>query len=139
MNSYRFLDYFFLILHLALVMFNLFGWIWKVTRKANLILLIITGSSWFILGIFYGIGYCPLTDWHWRVLEKLGNMPFESSYMQYLLHRLFGLQLHRRFVDIVTFLSYLAALGFSIRANLYDWRKLHSIPDRNDPEKGLLK
>jgi len=43
------------------------------TRKANLILLLLTGLSWFGLGIFYGWGYCPLTDWHWKVLRELGE------------------------------------------------------------------
>ncbi|MCD4791284.1 MAG: DUF2784 domain-containing protein, partial [Bacteroidales bacterium] len=77
---YKFLDTFFVVFHTALIIFNLFGWIWKPTRRLNLITLLLTGASWFILGIFYGIGYCPLTDWHWQVLHKLGIYDVPNSY-----------------------------------------------------------
>jgi len=68
MLLYRLLDYFFLVFHLGIVIFNLFGWIWPKTRKANLILLLLTAASWFGLGLIYGIGFCPFTEWHWQVL-----------------------------------------------------------------------
>jgi hypothetical protein len=29
--------------------------------------------SWFGLGLFYGIGYCPSTDWHWRIKRARRN------------------------------------------------------------------
>ena len=118
---YRVLDYFFIVFHLALVFFNLFGWLWKRTRKANLIVLILTGGSWFILGLFYGIGYCPLTDWHWQVLAKLGHMPSETSYMQYLMARVFDLHFSSRLVDMVTLISYLVALVVSAILNIHHW------------------
>ncbi|MCK5838377.1 MAG: DUF2784 family protein, partial [Bacteroidales bacterium] len=70
---FKLADTFFIIFHTALTLFNLFGWIWQKTRKLNLIILLLTGFSWFGLGIFYGIGYCPLTDWHYRVLRKMGE------------------------------------------------------------------
>jgi hypothetical protein len=118
---YHFLDYFLLVFHLAIVFFNLFGWIWKKTRKANLVLLILTGLSWFGLGIYYGFGYCPFTDWHWQVLDHLGDMPSENSYMQYLFGRVFGLHFGSRLVDTVTLFSYLAALAFSVFVNMKDF------------------
>ncbi|HPF94086.1 MAG TPA: DUF2784 family protein, partial [Tenuifilaceae bacterium] len=65
---YMLLDVFFVAFHTLLIAFNLFGWIWWRTRKANLITLLLTGLSWIGLGLFFGIGYCPLTDWHWQVL-----------------------------------------------------------------------
>jgi len=71
---YRILDIFFVVFHTSVILFNLFGWIWRKTRKYNLILLVITGASWLILGLIVGtLGYCPLTDWHFDVLEKLGE------------------------------------------------------------------
>jgi len=120
---FRFLDYFFVAFHLAIVIFNLFGWIAKKTRKANLILLLLTGGSWFGLGIFYGFGYCPFTDWHWQVLDHLGRMPGETSYMQYLYARAFGLHLPARLVDISTLAAYLVALVISAFLNIRDFRK----------------
>jgi hypothetical protein len=125
-TMYVALDYFFLIFHLGLVIFNLFGWLWKRVRKANLVVLLLTGSSWFILGLFYGIGYCPLTDWHWQVLEKLGHMPSESSYMQYLVARLFGVHFGSHLVDSVTVITYFVALILSVTLNILDWRKRES-------------
>ena len=58
-------DIFFVVFHTALILFNMAGWIWKKTRLANLITLLLTGSSWLVLGLIVGsLGYCPLTDWH---------------------------------------------------------------------------
>jgi hypothetical protein len=88
----RFLDVFFTVFHTLLIFFNLFGWIWKRTRRINLVCLLLTAGSWLILGIFYGIGYCPLTDWHFAVLERLGYTDLPSSYISFLVHRLTGLQ-----------------------------------------------
>ena len=118
---FKFLDYFFLLFHLLLVFFNLFGWIWHKTRKWNLITLLITGASWFLLGIFYGIGYCPLTDWHWQVLDKLGHMPGATSYMQYLFIRVFNFRFEARLVDTFTMASFLIALTLSIILNVRDY------------------
>ena len=117
------LDYFFIVFHLALVIFNLFGWIWKKTRRVNLVVLLLTGGSWFILGLFSGIGYCPLTDWHWQVLAKLGHMPSETSYMQYLMARVFGLHFGSHLVDMVTLITFLVALALSAALNINDWRR----------------
>ena len=120
---YCILDYFFIIFHLALVIFNLFGWTWKKTRMANLVVLLLTGGSWFILGLFYGIGYCALTDWHWQVLTMLGNMPTETSYIQYLMARVFGLHFGIRLVDMVTLIMFLVALAVSVTMNIRDFKK----------------
>ena len=114
---YVFLDYFFLIFHTILIFFNLFAWIWKPLRKANLITLLITGASWFLLGIFYGIGYCPLTDWHWEVLQKLGVHNLPNSYVKYLIDRLTGLDVNASLVEYATSISYFAALLISLFVN----------------------
>jgi uncharacterized membrane protein YeiH len=53
------LDYFFIAFHSALIIFNLFAWIPRFTRRWNLISLGLTAFSWLGLGLFYGIGYCP--------------------------------------------------------------------------------
>ncbi len=117
------IDYFFLVFHFGIVVFNLFGWVWKKTRIANLILLILTGGSWFGLGLFYGFGYCPFTDWHWQVLDRLGEIPQETSYMQYLFNRVLGIHINSKFVDAATLISYLIALVVSIILNIHTRRK----------------
>ena len=118
---YRILDIFFVVLHTSIILFNLTGWVWKKTRKYNLILLIITGSSWLILGLIVGtLGYCPLTDWHFNVLEKLGVTDLPSSYVKYLADRLTGLDFSSSLIDKVTLWAFLAALGLSLFLNIKD-------------------
>ncbi len=116
----RFLDVFFTVFHTLLIFFNLFGWIWKRTRRINLVCLLLTAGSWLILGIFYGIGYCPLTDWHFAVLERLGYTDLPSSYISFLVHRLTGLQPDQGLVDAVTAGGLVLALVISIYLNARD-------------------
>jgi hypothetical protein len=114
MILYKSLDVFFLVFHTLLILFNLVGWIWRRTRRLNLITLLLTGMSWFILGIFFGIGYCPFTDWHFGVLAELGEHPDTPSYIDYLLQRLLNLHLSLELIDALTAGGYFAALAFSI-------------------------
>ena len=104
--------------HLTLVLFNLFGWLFRRTRLANLICLLLTGASWFALGQIYGIGYCPLTDWQWQVKLQLGEVDLPNSYIKYLVDKLTGLDLDAGLVDAATATGYFAALIASVVANL---------------------
>jgi hypothetical protein len=118
---YRALDILFVIFHTFLIIFNLIGWIWKKTRIANLVTLLLTGGSWFLLGLIVGtIGYCPLTDWHFKILEKLGRTGLPVSYVKYLADRITGLDFNSVMIDKVTLWSFIAALLFSIYFNLRD-------------------
>lgn len=114
----RFLDIFFTVFHTCLVLFNLFGWIWKKTRLLNLIVLLLTAGSWLILGIFYGFGYCPLTDWHFSILGKLGYTNLPDSYLSFLFTRLSGLSIQQSLVDAVTLWGLIIALVISLYLNL---------------------
>ena len=119
MFLYQSLDIFFLVFHTLLTLFNLLGWIWKKTRRANLILLGLTAFAWFGLGIFYGIGFCPLTDWHWDVLHKLGvhNLPY--SYIKYLIDRITGLDADADMVEISTIVGFSIAVIMSVYFNFF--------------------
>lgn len=123
MAGYKILDIFFLLFHSSIVLFNLFGWICKRTLKLNLITLLLTGGSWFILGIFYGIGYCPLTDWHFQVLRKLGQYDLPTSYMKYIGDRITGLDFNANLVDTLTLICFLLALVISVTLNIRNWYK----------------
>lgn len=105
-----FLDILFTIFHIALMLFNLTGWIWKKTRKAHLISLALTAGSWAILGIWYGLGYCPLTDWHWAIKEKLGETNLPNSFVKYILDKIFNTDLPAKLVDRITLAGLLAAI-----------------------------
>jgi hypothetical protein len=117
---YKLLDIFFMVFHTALILFNLFGWIFKSLRKWNLITLLLTAGSWIFLGFFYGFGYCPLTDWHFNVIEKLGEVVLHSSYIQYLLERLTGLVIPAKLVDTLTLWGLVIALVVSVGLNIRD-------------------
>ena len=119
---YHVLDYFFLIFHSFLTLFNVFGWIWRKTRLANFILLALTGLSWFGLGLFYGIGFCPLTEWHWKVLEKLGHLNLPYSYIKYLILRLIGIDLKDGLVEVSTVVIFF--LSFFISGYLNFFRRM---------------
>ena len=124
MSVYNVLDWFFMTLHPAIILFNLAGWMLKKTRKANLVLLLFTGSSWFILGLWKGIGYCPLTDWHFTVLEKAGAENLPDSYIKYLIHRITGWNVTENTADILTVTLYFIALVCSLFVNIRSRMKM---------------
>jgi hypothetical protein len=117
----KFLDIFFTVFHTCVVLFNLFGWIWKKTRLLNLITLLLTAGSWLVLGFFYGFGYCPLTDWHFRVLGKLGTTDLPDSYLSFLFTRLTGLSVDQSLVDALTLWGLIIALVISLYLNIRKW------------------
>jgi hypothetical protein len=124
MTGLRILDLFFVIFHTSLTLFNIFGWIWKKTRMANLITLALTGSSWLFLGLIVGVpGYCPLTDWHFNILYRLGKTDLPASYIKYLVDRLTGLNVSQALVDNATLYGFLVALAISLFLNINDHRK----------------
>ncbi len=123
MQMYSFLNIFFFVFHTCVILFNLVGWIWKKTRLANLILLLATAFSWFFLGIWYGFGYCPCTDWHWQVRMKLGLYDTSTSYLEFLVEKLTGLDVSREIVDIFAVAFLAAAFCVSIVLNVRDLRK----------------
>jgi hypothetical protein len=116
-------DYFFLVFHTSLICFNLFAWIWKPLRKWHFATITLTLASWVILGFWYGLGYCPLTDWHWEVLRKLGENELPDSYIGYILKRVFGMEIKAETVDLFTLIFALLALMVSIMVNFFSKRK----------------
>ncbi len=120
---YRLLNAFFFLFHSGWIVFNLLGWAWKKTRRWNLITLALTGLSWFGLGIWYGWGYCPSTDWHWQVRRALGYTDMPRSYIQFLLETLTGMDLEARLVDALTMICFLIALLLSTYLNIQDYRR----------------
>jgi len=117
------LDKFFFVFHTFIILFNLLGWIWEKTRLANLIMLLVTAFSWFILGIWYGFGYCFCTDWHYAVRMKLGYFNMPPSYIKFLIESFTGLDINSKLIDIFTLTFFLLALAVSILTNIKDWRK----------------
>jgi hypothetical protein len=92
-------------------------------KKPNLATILLTAGSWLILGIFYGIGYCPFTDWYWNVLRELGETGLPHSYPQYLINRVTGITLPSLTVDIITASSLGVAFIISLYLNIRDYLK----------------
>jgi len=119
----KFLDIFFTVFHSSLVLFVLTGWIWRKTRKLHLAVVILTAASWLILGIFYGLGYCPFTDWHFRILEKLGHTGLPSSYISFLVIRISGLRPDQGWVDALTTAGLIVGVVGNLLLMWLSWRK----------------
>ena len=118
---YQFLNIFFFLFHSILMVFNCFGWIWKQTRKWNLVTLLLTAGSWFILGIWYGWGYCLCTDWHWQVREHLGYHDQSVSYVHFLVLKLSGINFDIKLVDKVTVTVFIISVLLSFYLNIRDY------------------
>ena len=128
LDVYQFLNIFFFAFHTAFTLFNCTGWIWRATRKWHLAALGLTAFSWFVLGIWYGWGYCLCTDWHWKVRQRLGYHDQSRSYIHLLVLKLTGANLDPRLVDTVTLNVFLLSVILSIWLNIRDWRKRHLRP-----------
>jgi hypothetical protein len=120
---YQLLNIFFFVFHTLLTLFNITGWLFRITRKWNLITLLLTAFSWFVLGIWYGWGYCLCTDWHWQVREQLGYHDEQNSYIHFLLVKLTGINFNSNLVDSATLIIFLLSLILSIWLNIRDRKK----------------
>ncbi|TYP92119.1 Protein of Unknown function (DUF2784) [Fodinibius salinus] len=119
---YVLFDITFIIFHTVLILFNLFGWLWKASRRWNLATLLFTGFSWLGLGIWYGLGYCPCTDWHWMVRRKLGYTEMPNSYIKFLIEQLTGIDVSAAVVDTGTVIFFALAIAGSLYVNIRDYR-----------------
>lgn len=121
---YQLLNIFFFVFHTLFTLFNITGWLFHKTRKLHLITLLLTAFSWFVLGIWYGWGYCVCTDWHWNVRARLGYHDQQNSYIHFLLHKLTGIKFNEKLVDTVTLIVFLVSFVLSIWLNIRDRKKL---------------
>ena len=120
---FKILDIFFFAFHTVVVLFNIFGWLIPRWRLANLIVLSLTAFSWFILGIWYGWGYCICTDWHWQVREMLGYHDMSTSYIHFLILKITNVDLSVSLVDTVTTIGFFSAFAINTYLNVRKWMK----------------
>ena len=116
--SYHFLDLAFLVAHSALIAFNLLGWAWPKTRRLNLISILLTVASWLVLAPWYGLGYCPCTDWHWQVKEALGQTDLPNNYLTYLFDTWTGIAISDATAELLAWSCLTPALTASVALNL---------------------
>lgn len=105
------------LVHVVIIGFNLFGWIWTATRKVHFICVLATAASWFLLGIWFGMGYCPVTDWQWRIKEQLGERNLPASFIKYYADKISGKDISSSLIDMVTVVSFAIAAFLSVYVN----------------------
>ncbi|MBI2729947.1 MAG: DUF2784 family protein [Sphingobacteriales bacterium] len=120
---YSFLNIFFFVFHTVFTLFNMVGWIFPKTRKLNLFTLLITAFSWFVVGLWKGIGFCYCTQWHWQVRERLGLHDQTRSYIHFLFVKLTGLNLNVSLVETATVAVFAMSFILSVWLNIRDWRR----------------
>ena len=115
----RLLDLLLTLFHLLIIGFNLFGWIWRPTRKLHLICILVTALCWFGLGIWYGIGYCPITNYQWHIKELRGGQNLPNSFIKYMVDAIFGSNINTTFIDVLTAVSFFMAAALSVYVNFF--------------------
>lgn len=113
-------DLLFSILHLLIIAFNLFGWAFKATRRLHFWFAMLTLGCWTLLGIWFGLGYCPITDWQWQLKEKMGEQQLPNSFIKYMLDHLTGTNINASLIDILTLLFFLVAITISVKLNFFN-------------------
>lgn len=93
-----------------MIIVNLTFWMSFRTLRIAQVSVLLTLVSWFGFGLFYGFGYCFLTDWHWQIKEKLGQTNLPPSYIKYILDKVTGMSWDAALVDKMAF----AGLIFSV-------------------------
>src|ERR1700687_5950922 len=117
------IDVLFTLLHLVIIGFNLLGWIWPSTRKLHFIGIVVTAGCWFILGIWFGVGYCPITDWQWQIKEKVGGNNLPDSFIEYCVDKISGNSISGALVHTMTAVCFFLAMILSVYVNFFRKRR----------------
>ncbi len=107
------------LLHLAVVLIVILGWIPPDFRSFHRWCVLVTALSWFGLGIPFGFGYCALTDIQWRIKRKLGIAPEYEAFVPFILRKI-GIDAKPQLIDKVTQAAFalviLITLGLMVRS-----------------------
>ncbi len=107
----------------------MFLWIWQRTRKVHLVVILATAFSWFVMGIWYGWGYCFLTDWEWDIKRQLGENDLPNSFIHYLANNTLSLNISAEILDGLTLVVFIIAFFLSVILNIMDYKanRLHRL------------
>ena len=119
----RFADIILTLVHVIIIAFNLFAWVFRPLRKAHFICIALTAFCWFVLGIWFGLGYCPITDWQWHIKEKLGEPNLPVSFITYYADKITGSHFSDTFINILTLILFLIAVIISVYLNFFNRSK----------------
>lgn len=108
------LNIFFHIMHLSIIFFFLFGWLFITTQEAHFVLAVFILASWYGLGIYFGFGYCLVTDLQWKIKKLLGQAPPTEFYVKYMIDKITGLDTNPTIINGLTTSIYFAILILSV-------------------------
>ena len=77
----------------------------------------LTIGSWFILGFWFGFGYCPITDWQWDVKERLGEQNLPPNFVEYFAEKVSGRDYSSSLIDTIIGVSFGVAVLFAVLVN----------------------
>jgi hypothetical protein len=117
------LDWTLFFVHASLILFNMVGWAWRRTRILHLATLAFTAFSWFVMGAFWGWGYCFLTDWHAQIRQRLGYVEPEATFVQQLAAQLIGISLDRSIADWAAGVVFGLIVAATATVWILDWRR----------------
>lgn len=136
-----FANYAFFVLHFGLMAFSMVGWAFRSTRVWQLVAMLLTAASWFILGpILYGIpGVCVCTVWHNNIRYALGLDP-QLNFVQMLGHEWFGVVMSIETSERIA----LSIFVLILLAMIWTWgtlgyRRWCSCPQDNPAEPAALE
>ena len=112
----------FFVFHSAWIVFNCVGWAWRRTRPWHLLTISLTALSWFGLGVWYGWGYCPCTDWHWQVRARLGYVD-PPSYVQLLIREVTRVDIQPVVATVIAMSVLILAAVLGVALSLRDARR----------------
>ena len=113
-----------IVIHTALIVFNCTGWAWRRTRRLHLWSIGLTAASWFVLGMWKGIGYCVCTDIHWQVRQAMGEPIQDQTYVQFLFRQVLGVHIS---ADLA---MWLAGASFAVSAALSVWLNVRDVREQ---------
>ena len=113
------LDISFYVIHIAIILFCLFGWILHQSRRTHLAFIGIIFVCWFGLAPWYGWGYCPLTDWHWNIKKQLGVEGLPWSFIKHLWDSIFPHPITASTADNLTIAGFILATFLSVYLNFF--------------------
>ena len=112
------------LLHIAIIVFCVVGWLLPAARPWHLLLCAMILSSWFVVGAWKGWGYCLVTDLQWRLLRSMGENSPPFGYVPMMWQRITGRAVDARRIDQVTQWVFYLSVVASIWVN---WAWLRSL------------
>jgi hypothetical protein len=116
--SYVLLNGLFHFFHAGIISFVMIGWIFPSLRLAHLVFMILMLGSWFLVGRWLGAGYCPITDWHWKLKDSLGEGRPKGTYFHLVLQNFTRKKLNSDAIDKGVLVATMVIAGLSLILNL---------------------